>query len=95
MVLFGKFLHVVGYILDFHVLAHFVIVNVGFHVDKVDYTFKSLFLADWELYRHRIALKPVFHHLHNTEKVSAHNVHFIDIRHARHAELLRLAPYCL
>ncbi len=94
-VLFGDFFHIVRDFLDAHILAHFIVIDIRFHVDEVDDAPERVFLADRQLDGHGVGLEPVLHHLHGIEKVGAHNVHLVDIRHARDAELLRLAPHGL
>ncbi len=95
MVLVGNFLHIIRNILDLHILAHFVIIDVCLHVNKVDDTPKSILFPYWQLNWHSIAFQAIFHHLHAVEEIGTHYVHLVDVCHARYAKLLSLAPYCL
>ena len=59
MVRIGKLCEILGNILNADVVSLVVVVNFGFHVDKVDYASKIRLAAYGELNRYRVGLKPV------------------------------------
>ena len=95
MVLLRLVLHILGDVLDTHVLAHIVIIDVRLHLDQIDDTAEGILAANGELDRHGVAVQTIFHHLHNMVEVGAHDVHLIDVRHARDAILFCLTPHGL
>ena len=94
MVLLCHLKHIIGNRLGPHVLAQIVVIDVGNHVYEVDDSPEVIFFANGELNRNGIRVKPVLHHIHDTEKVCADDIHFIDIGNAGNRVLGGLTPDC-
>ena len=92
MVLLCHFEHVRGDLLNAHVLAQIVVIDVGDHVDEVNDSPEGILFANGELDRDGVRIEPVLHHIHNTEKVCAHYVHLIDIGNAGNRVFRSLSP---
>ena len=92
VIFLGNVNHILRNILDAHILAHVVIVDVRLHIDQVDDPTEGIFAADRKLNRNGITLQALLHHLDDIIEVSAHDVHLIDIRHTRNMIFLSLAP---
>ena len=86
------FLQILGNLFLPHVLAELIIEDIGLHLDQIDDTAEVRFLADRELNGNRIALQAIMHHPQNIEKVSACDVHLVDVHHAGNIVLVRLTP---
>ena len=71
----------------------FFIPQDGFHLNKVDNTFKVFFRAPVNLDRHSICTQALFQLVDNHEEISTGTVHLVDEDHARHFVLIGLAPY--
>ena len=84
--------HVLGDVFDAHILAQVIVVNVGIHVDEVDDTAEVGFLADGELYGHRVGLQPVVHHVDHVVEVRAHDVHLVHVDETGDVVVVGLAP---
>ena len=91
-VLFGLVLHVLGDLLDAHILAQIVVVDVGLHLDQVDDAAEVCLGADRQLDRNSVALEALVHHVDNVVEVRAHDVHLVDIDHAGNVVVVGLAP---
>ena len=55
VVLLRLVLHILGDVLDTHVLAHIVIIDVRLHLDQIDDTTEGILAANGELDRHGVA----------------------------------------
>ena len=62
------------------------------HVNQVNDSDEVFFLADGHLNRNGVGLEPIFHHLHDTEKVGTEDIHFVDKGHTRNAIVVGLSP---
>jgi len=93
VVLFSLFAHILRNGLDSHVLAHIVVIYVGFHIHKVDDTSEGILGADRKLDRHGMGFETRLHHVDDTVEVCAHDIHLIDVRHTGYAVLVSLTPY--
>ena len=91
-VLLGNLYHILGDRLNAHILTEVIVVYVCLHGHQVDDTAEAALLADRELDCDRIGMKPVLHHLNDTEKVGSGNVHLVDVRHSRDLVLVSLTP---
>ena len=84
--------HVRGYLLNAHVLAQIVIVDIGLHFDQVDYAAEVRLLAYRELDRDRVGFQTVVDHVDHVVEVRTHDVHLVDIDDARYVIVVGLAP---
>ena len=95
VIFLGQLLHILRDFLYPHVLAQIVIVDVCGHIHQVDNPLEGVFRTNGKLDRHRITFKAIPHHGHNVVKISAHNIHLVDIRHSGNPILVSLTPNCL
>ena len=87
--LFG---HILGDGLVLHVGAQIVSVDVGLVLNKVHQADEIGLIADGQLDRHRVAVQTIVHHVQDIVEVRTHDVHLVDIGHARNAVVVRLMP---
>ena len=92
-VLVCKIYHVCRDRLDAHILAQVVIIDVRFHIDKVDNSSEGIFLANGKLNRNGICFETFLHHFDYTIEVRAVYVHLVDISHSRDSVFVSLTPY--
>ncbi|GAV32354.1 hypothetical 66.3 kDa protein in hag2 5'region [Coriobacteriaceae bacterium EMTCatB1] len=62
------------------------------HFDEVDDASELVLRPDRDLKQHGTRVEAVTHHLHDVEVVGARAVHLVDVRDARHAVAVGLAP---
>ena len=91
-VLIGEVTHVLGDLLNAHVLAQVVIIDVGLHFDQVYYAAEIGFLAYRQLDGHRVCLEAVVHHVDHVVEVRAHDVHLVDVDDTRDVVVVGLTP---
>ena len=84
--------HVFGDVFDFNIDTEIVIVIIGLHNNKVDYSFEIGLRAYRELNGNRVAFKAFLHHIDNAIEVSTHNVHLINIDHSGNMVFVSLSP---
>ena len=94
-VLLGQLAHVLGYLLNAHVLAQIIVIDVRLHVHKVNYAAKIGFLAYGQLDGHGVRLEPVMDHVYHVEEIRAHDVHLVDIDETWYVVMVGLAPHSL
>ena len=87
-----KLLHIRGDLRHFDIHAEIVLIIVRLHGDKVNDALELRLRADGQLDGHGVAFQTILHHCDHAEKISAHNVHFVDIDHSGNMILIRLAP---
>ena len=91
-VLFSLVAHILGDLLDAHILAEIVVVDVRLHIDQVDDAAEICLSADRQLDRNSIAAQAIMHHVHNVVEVRAHDVHLVDVDHAGNIVMVSLSP---
>ena len=92
-VLFSKLLHILGNLLNSHILTKVVVINVSLHLHEVDDTTEGGFLTNRKLHGNCVRAKSVLDHLNNAEEICTHNVHLVDVTHSGNFILVSLVPY--
>ena len=92
-VLVGLLQHILGDLFHTDILAQVIVVHIGFHLHQVDDAFEELLRADGQLDRDSVAFQPGLHHFNYVVKISAHNVHLVDIGHSGNLIFICLTPY--
>ena len=92
-IFFAKVLHIFRNISHFNIRAEIIKIEISFHLKKVNKTFKIGFGTDRKLNYERGSFKSGLDHVYDMEEVRAHNVHFVDINHARYFIFICLTPY--
>ena len=67
-------------------------VGVGLHIDQINQADIGILKANGYLDGHGTAAEAVAHHVNDMIKVGAHDIHLVDIGHARHLVLVGLPP---
>jgi len=91
-VLFGLSAHILGDLLDAHILAKIVVVDVRLHLEQVDDAAEVRLGADRQLDRNSVAAQALVHHVDNVVEVRAHDVHLVDVDHAGNIVVVSLSP---
>ena len=92
VVLLADIHHVLGDILDPHVLAQFIIEDVGLHGEQIYVALEEGLASDGQLDGYGVALQPLVDHVQNAEEVGAHDIHLVDVDHAGDLVLVGLTP---
>ena len=91
-VLFGLGAHVLGDLLDAHILAKIVVVDVRLHLEQVDDAAEVRLGADRQLNRNSVAAQALVHHVDNVVEICAHDIHLVDVDHAGNIVMVSLSP---
>ena len=91
-VLFSLVAHILGDLLDAHILAKIVVVDVRLHLEQVDDAAEVRLGADRQLDRNSVAAQALMHHVDNVVEVRAHDVHLVDVDHAGNIVMVSLSP---
>ena len=91
-VLFSLVAHILGDLLDAHILAKIVVVDVRLHLEQVDDAAEVRLGADRQLDRNSVAAQALVHHVDNVVEVRAHDVHLVDVDHAGNIVVVSLSP---
>ena len=86
------FLHILRNRLVAVILAQVVIIDLGAHGQQVDDAAEIVLRADRQLNRMRIRVQTLVEHVHHAVEVRAHDVHLVDVHHARNMIVLGLTP---
>ena len=92
-ILLSKLHHIFWNCFLAHVLAHVIIIDVGFHFHEVDNPSEKCFGADRQLDGNSITFQTLFHHADYAIEIRAHDVHLVDIAHTGNIVFVRLTPY--
>ena len=74
------------------ILAQVIVVDLGAHGQQVDNAAEIVLRADRQLNRMRIRVQTLVEHVHHAVEVRAHDVHLVDVHHARNMIVLGLTP---
>ena len=94
-ILLSELEHVLGDLLDAHVLAELVVVDISVHLHQVDDALEGIFRADRQLDGDSVALETVVDHVQNVVEVRAHDIHLVDVDHAGDLVVIGLTPHSL
>ena len=78
-----------------NILAKIIVVDISLHLEQVDDAFKGFLFANGQLNGHSIGFQTLFNHVQNTIEVCAHDIHLIDVNHARNVIFVGLVPNSL
>ena len=92
-IFFADFDHVLGNIFNGDIFAEVIVVDISFHLEKVNKTSEECFSADRKLNYERSSFKSGFDHVNDMEEVCAHDIHFVNVDHARDFIFVCLTPY--
>ncbi len=92
VVLVGQIDHILGDILNPHILTQLIIEDVGLHGQQVDVALEERLGADGQLDGNGVALEPLVDHGHDPVEVGAHDVHLVDVDHPGNLVLIGLTP---
>ena len=92
MILFRLAAHILRNGFYAHILAEFIVVNIGFHVDQVNDPTEGFLSPDGKLNRNSVGFETFLHHIYDMVEVCAHDVHFVDVRHTGNAVFSGLSP---
>ena len=91
-VLLGEIAHILGDVLDAHILAQIIVVDIGLHLDQVNDAAEVGLLAYGQLDGHGVRLQALVDHVDHVVEVRAHDVHLVDVDDARDVVVVGLAP---
>ena len=92
VVFLRKLGQVLGDLLLADILAQLIVEDIGLHADQVDHAAEIGLRTNGELNGDGVTLQPFMHHVENIVEIRAHDVHLIDIHHARDMILVGLTP---
>ena len=92
VILLSFFFHVVGDLFNSDVESLLIVIHFRLHLNEIDDALERGFGADRELNGNCVTFEPFLHHRDDVIEVCAHNVHLVDVRHARNLVLVSLSP---
>ena len=95
MIKFCIFLHILRDINDRDIVALVIIVDVCFHLEKVDDSFEVILFSDRKLKADSVFTKTSLDLLYCTVEVCTKDIHLVDECHTRYIVGISLTPYVL